>query len=207
MPLDTCRKFWFSDSILKCIKKKKRLYLNSLKIGTPDSIKRFRQYRNSLNRLILHEKQCFYDKRFEDFKSNGNVTWSLLRGIINGTHNKRDVINLIKENTTEMSDPTLIAKNFNNYFVNVGRKVQESIKNVDVTYRDYLKKMPQTDHVLKLRHTNEVEVDRIIQNMKPKKSSGHDGISNNLLKLITPSIRLPLSKLINISIDTLFQKV
>ena len=43
---------------------------------------------------------------------------------------------------------------------------------------------------------------KIITGMKPKRSTGYDGVSNKLLKQISQQIIKPLTHLINLSIDT-----
>ena len=45
--------------------------------------------------------------------------------------------------------------------------------------------------------TNATEIENIIQNLKPKHSSGPDMISNKLLKIISESISLSFACVIN----------
>ena len=41
-----------------------------------------------------------------------------------------------------------------------------------------------TIHKLKFEQMNEAEISKLIDNLKPKTSAGHDGLSTKLLKLI-----------------------
>ena len=45
------------------------------------------------------------------------------------------------------------------------------------------------------------EVSMIINNLKPKNSSGYDGISSKLLKMLHPVIIYPLTDIINKSLQ------
>ena len=62
-------------------------------------------------------------------------------------------------------------------------------------YEEILGKLKQ--HHSKIRPTNATEVKRIIQKLKPKKSSGHDSISNFMIKKLPPAYLECLSKCFN----------
>ena len=196
------RKFWFSDAIVKCIKKRKSLYKKSLKKGDEEALKRYRLYRNSLNRIILFEKRKFFSERFKKYKDNANVTWGLINSLIGKSSNKLDCINMIKtENGVSESNPE-IARVMNKHFTSVSAKLEKSLKKGRYSHKFFLEKQNKTSSSFSLRLTNETEIDQIISNIKPKSSAGHDGISNVLLKRICPAIRTPLTLLCNSSISS-----
>ena len=50
--------------------------------------------------------------------------------------------------------------------------------------------------------TTQVEIEKLINNMIPKNSSGHDGISNKLLKELCPELSYPLQIVFNRSLKS-----
>ena len=54
---------------------------------------------------------------------------------------------------------------------------------------------------LRLNKCTEIEIDKLIQKIKPKRSCGMDNISNYLMKELTVGLRTPLCKLVNKSLD------
>ena len=47
---------------------------------------------------------------------------------------------------------------------------------------DYISKIPQNPQSLYFAPITTLEIEKIISKLEPKKSSGHDGISNKLIK-------------------------
>ena len=50
--------------------------------------------------------------------------------------------------------------------------------------------------------TTHMEIENLINNMIPKNSSGHDGISNKLLKDLGPELSYPLQIVFNRSLES-----
>ena len=95
----------------------------------------------------------------------------------------------------------MITKELGGFFANVGRDYASRIlqRNYDIKY--YLNKIPKNDHSIFLTPTNKIEIEKLIGTLKNKNSSGHDGISNRILKGITKSIIEPLSIIFNKSMQ------
>ena len=84
-----------------------------------------------------------------------------------------------------LSDPKEIANSFNVYFASIGDKLASEIKtptNNNINFTSYLKNT--TKNRLKFTHITEKDTIKAIDNLENKNSSGHDGFSNKLLKLI-----------------------
>ena len=87
------------------------------------------------------------------------------------------------------------------YFANVGKQFAEKIPIGKHGIRHYLQKIPSNDHSIFLRPTNKTEITKLISSLKNKNSSGHDRISNKILKGITESIVEPLNIIFNKSLE------
>ena len=191
---------WYSKSIGKSIKKCKKLYHKFVKNRDIQSETIYKKYRNSLNRIIRYEKKTFFDAKFKKFRANGNVTWSLINSLIKRSCDKSSIINLINlPNRSTITSPSLIADSFNQHFSSVSDRISRQVRPTQCNPESFLKHRSEDE--LCLNPTNEVEIDKIITDLKPKLSYGIDGISNKLLKQIQSSLRTPLAILCNKSMS------
>ena len=92
-----------------------------------------------------------------------------------------------------------IADHFNDYFINVGPKLAQTIPPsiIDLLWIFLENRIPNSiffDAVL------ETEVLDLVKNLKSKKSAGHDGLSNSCLIEIIPDIVKPLTHIFNLSL-------
>ena len=91
-----------------------------------------------------------------------------------------------------------MADSFNDYFVDIGANLAEKISHSNRTFIDFLdNRNPSSIFFLPVL---ENEVFDLVNNLKSKKSVGHDGISNICLKQIIPEIVKPLTFIFNLSI-------
>ena len=101
-----------------------------------------------------------------------------------------------------MSNPIDIANGFNKYFTEIGPQLAAKIPESQKSFTDYLGDPNEND--FKFCELTEARILNFIKKMKPKSSFGEDAISNNVLKIIAPSLIKPLTHLINISLTTGF---
>ena len=97
-------------------------------------------------------------------------------------------------NGDTISDPKQIAEAFNNYFVSIG-SADKQITMQKKEYTSYLSGKSNSKHVF--NSITEESVMHIIDNLKPKISTGVDGSSNKLSKFVKCGIAKPLTIIIN----------
>ena len=110
---------------------------------------------------------------------------------------------MVYKNDT-ISDPIEIANAFNDYFINVGTNITLSNNDSNtfnqMAYQKYLH--TPSDTQCKFVRITEMDVLQLINKMDNKLSSGHDGISNRILKSIKNIICKPIALIINQMIET-----
>ncbi len=94
----------------------------------------------------------------------------------------------------------LISQQFCKYFTEVGRTLASKIPSPKKAYHKHMKN--KSNITFFMHPTDPEEILKTVASLKPKTSHGHDSISSKLIKLITTSIAIPLSKIINKSIET-----
>jgi len=106
----------------------------------------------------------------------------------------------IKYNAKLLTEQKHICNAFCEYFTTVGPEFAQKIRKSKYGPKHYM-----TNRNMQLMYMNPTDPDEIlciINNLKPKSSSGPDNISSKLLKLLKHQVNIPISILINKSITS-----
>ena len=95
----------------------------------------------------------------------------------------------------------MIANEFGRYLSQVGKEFANKIGESKTPITKYISKIPSNSDTLFLAPTNKLEVKLIIAQLPSKTSSGHDDISNTLLKKLSDHIVVPLVSIFNNSMQ------
>lgn len=196
---------WISHGLLRSIRFRDKLYKRMIK--TPkDTVMHLTlknnlvNYNKILKKLIKDARKAYYESCFSKFKHDVRKTWDTIKTVINKTGNKKDFPNFFLINGQYVSDKKIIADEFNKYYVNVGPKLASEIHTPpNCSFKDYLPS--PVGYEFSFEKVNDQIVSKIIESLKPKSSTGIDGISNNVLKFIKNEILHPLTLIINQSIE------
>ena len=121
--------------------------------------------------------------------------------MINKTTNKMHVIDGLKTGKAVITDSIEIANEFGKYFATVGKNFATKIEKSKIEANTYIGKIERNIKSLYLYPTNSSEVLKLINELPNKTSSGHDDISNQLLKKIGPFIVKALVEIFNKSMQ------
>ena len=95
--------------------------------------------------------------------------------------NDTDPPKYILKNNCKIDDPSAMAEVFNDFFVNIGPNLANTIPKSNLEFQNFLKAPnPQS---LFFTPVLEIGIKTIITNLNTKKGSGYDGITNFLLKI------------------------
>ena len=197
---------WMINGILHSIKFRDKLYgkLKSLKPDTDAYIAaeiNLKTYRTILRRSIRLAKINYYGQLFEKCRGDIKRTWSIINDILNRNKKSSGFAKYFVINGEKISDPKVIANNFNSFFSNVGPSLSNNIKcNTTKTVKSYLKMTITSSFSFKTVSVSDVL--KVIQELKNKTSYGHDNISTKILKSISHIIIDPLTLIINQSLTT-----
>ena len=160
----------------------------------------FKTYKNNLLKLTRASKFNHYNNYFQENRLNLFKTWEGIRDIINITKKSKSSINSIQVNGKDITDPAIIANEFNNHFTTIAKQIEAKLIKPNFYFSNYLSEpVPET---LTFRATNELEVISIISSLNAKKAFGLASIPNNFLKLFKNELSKPISLLANISFNT-----
>ena len=158
----------------------------------------FKTYKNSLLKLTRASKLNHYNNYFN--RLNLFKTWEGIRDIISITKNSKNNISSIQVNGKDISDPAIIANEFNNHFTTIAKEIEAKLIAPNLHFSNYLSE--SVEETLTFRATNELEVTSIINSLNSRKAFDPSSIPTNFLKLFKDELSKPISLLANISLHT-----
>ena len=192
---------WLTNAIKRSIIKNKKLYALSIKPDSTDlDISTYKSYNKTLLKLKRHAKLSYYRQKCIDLKNNGAKLWALINSTIGKNNNKMHIIEKIKVDNIEVTKSEMIANEFGKYYSNIGRVMTDKVKPSNQTISYYIDKISRNQQSLYMTPTTPKEIEKLIMKLDNKSSSGHDHISNIMLKWLCPSILHPLSLIFNKSL-------
>ena len=128
-----------------------------------------------------------------------SATWRTITDILGNSTSSTASVKYKLDNLC-YDNPTDIVNAFNEYFANIGPLQASKIQATDVPFHSFLSQ--PCDKTFFLNPTDTNEVLKIVNSLKSSKASGHDEVSNSLLKQIIMNIVTPLTFLLNLSLST-----
>ena len=160
----------------------------------------FNDYKNTLRRSIHEAKQLYYKRTFELYRNDNKQTWSVIKHTLQKNVRCPDSTNFVLNNRM-ITNLDEIANEFNKYFVNIGRSLNDLTQAV-TTSDNYLLQHNKPETTFNFVSVNEVYIDNVIYKLKNKSSYGYDSISNNHIKYARNILSRQLALLINQCIHT-----
>ena len=200
-------KSWITKGILKSLKTKDKLYkkMISLKRTNNTSYESYKikydRFKQILHNILRAAKQKYWNDQFESSKNNMKSTWKNINNLLNRQNDKSNFPEFfLDNNNTHITNPQNIANKFNDFYVNLGPQLAQNIPTTQTptestTYNNY-------PHSFFFTPVTPIEILKIVQNLKPKTSSGFDNISPKLLKQTILQIVDPLCHIMNLSLST-----
>ncbi len=186
---------WITTGIIISAKSKSKLLQKKIKNPTEQNVLAYKKFLTIYNRTIRAAKYAYYDKVLREHSSDSKRTWKILNESIQKRSTKSSLSKKYLVDGVETENPQIIAHEFNNYFANIGKHVNNSVPGTDKHYTEYLKdNHPQNFFMNPIAPE---EIKQITQKMKPKTSSGFDNIQMKLVKATIENIKLPLAHIFN----------
>ena len=197
---------WITHGILRSIRYRDKLYKH-LKLTNPDSPEynvlkyNLKMYNTILKRSIRSAKKTYFESCFTNFKKDIKNTWKTINEILSRNKSNNAFPCLFNDAGVTITDTKEIANRFNTFFTNIGPNLASNIAyNGNITHLDYL--INKTNNMFTFTPVNVEIVTKTIKNLSAKTSTGPDGFSTKLLKVIEPEISTSLTLLINQAINS-----
>ena len=173
----------------------------SKKNGTKNNLleTQYKKHNNYCNKMISKEVKR---KNGENITSDSNMKdiWGCIKIVQNPEATSINKLK-IEIDGQKIEDPQNLAEEFSNFFVEKVRKLDAGINRTNIDPLSLLKeKMKTTNITFKLKTVNAYVVNKILKDLKAKRSYGHDGITSEILKLGADVLKVPLTYIVNTSI-------
>ena len=196
------REPWVLAGIQISIRKSKKLYCSTLhKDATDADCAKYKAYATLLQHLKRQSKRMYYGKKCMSFRHNTKKLWSIINDISAKQNDKSSLIHCLRISNVLEYDANEIANKFGEYFASVGKSYSDKVANPVHDWKYYCDKIERNTRTLFMNPCTELELQKLIKNLPSKTSSGHDNISNVLLKSIGDYLVMPLTKIFNDSIQ------
>ena len=193
---------WISQECIKLGREVNRLKKKFLRINTIFNEFLYKRTKREYQKMIRREKDKYYKTKLENCRGDSHRTWVIINELLNRKTNKAVNKNdIIIDNGKEYKTEKEISTFMNNYYKNIAFEIEQNIKKSGKNYEYYLKQSNQSEEPFQLETVSEQEVLTTIKKMANKNSEGPDGISNRILKIISPHIIKYLTICINKSFN------
>ena len=194
---------WVTKEILSTIKRRDKLHkqlIKSKSITERNKLElQYNDYRSSVQKLVKSAKRAYERNKFEKCRNESKLIWQNINSLLGRQNNKKNIVSIISEEGMTLTDLNDIANSFNQYYVNVGPTLAKNIG--DSSIQNFPLPTMNSHKSFFLFPTDNEEVDKIINLLKPKTSSGHDNISAKLLKQVSPGLISPCVHIVNLSLS------
>ena len=184
---------------MRSINRKNNLFYRYKSKPSKRSKYKYVTYKNILTKILRIEKRNYYTNQLNLYQHDVKNTWKIIKNAMN-TFENNSALTKVKCNDIIGEEPVDIADTFNSYFSSIGKELAHKIAPSTKQFQDFLGD-PNPKSIF-LSPVSKNEILEIVNNLKDKKSAGHDGIDNYLLKKIITSIVDPLTHLLNFSITS-----
>ena len=195
---------WITKGILQSIKQRDILYNKLYKAKNTHRHQiletQYTEHKRILNKLLRQAKHMYYNNKIMESKQDSKKMWENINNILKRTRNKLDFPDKFYNEDVTLTDLKDIANGFNKFYTNIGPKLASQIDTSDTPNIN-----PQFKSIANSFYfypTDDQEITRIIRLLKPKTSTGHDGISPKLLTQTCKPLIKPLVSIINLSLQT-----
>ena len=189
----TSSKPWMNHEIRSLIQKKNRLFRKWIKLRNVNSHRKYVAARNNVTHLIKRYKLIYYNNIFNS--TNSKLLWKNINRLVNYKKSRSHTIQSIQDDKKITRNPQSISNAFNNFFVNIGENLARSIPLVKKNLiKDTIQSVSRS---LFLKPITPLEIQRIISNLQPNKSTPSTCAEIKFLKLSSQKISAFLSNVFN----------
>ena len=164
--------------------------------GNADDHAKFRQFRNKVNQELKRAKKQYFIRSTNNIQDSAEV-WAKVNERTGRNQGFSEPIIIEKDGKT-LDDPAEIATAFNLFYQ---EKVKKIISNLPDAPEPRVRKPPD-NLSFKFHKVSVKNVRKFIFSLSSSKATGHDGISNFLIKAGSPVIAPVLTRIINNCIRT-----
>jgi hypothetical protein len=178
---------------------KRRLYTFTKNSNDPKTKTHYIKYCRILQNVIQEAKKLHYGRLIAKSNNKIKTTWNIIKKGTGKEHPVEEAPSLLVNNE-KLTDPTMVANAFNNFFLTVTEKLNTQKPEKGDAISFLKNSFPRNFTSIKIIPITATEIKSNIRSLKPRNSSGYDEITSKILKTCASTISLPLSFICNHSL-------
>ena len=190
-----------SDSTKSEINKRNELKLQSANSNDPEILRQYKTLQNRIKSKLKTEKMEYFKDKLIDKDVITKEVWKVSDEILGQSKDLSP--KQLSHNGDLISSPKIMARIFNEIFVNKVKKIKNNIPNYIikdplVRLRQWLGKREMPPSEFELKNINKEDLKRLVKKLKGSRSCGVDQIDSFSLKLASSYIEDVLLHLVNL---------
>ena len=190
---------WVDAELKKSIKVKNKMYIKSKRHPTVENQKNYKLFLITVNKQLKSSIRNYYKNLLSEGKNDMKKQWRILKEIAGRLKTSDCPTFFTSEDGSREEDHLSIAENCNTFFSQIGQHLANKIPTENVDVFSYLPNPTQQSIFLNPVTPNEIK--KVIANLKDR-AGGWDNISKNLIINILDYILIPLTHIINLTMET-----
>ena len=146
-------------------------------------------------------KLTYYNNNSIEYKHNAKKLWQLINSQLGKCKHKGSIIPHISVDGIRTYEPKVIANSFGKFYSELGMNLASMIKPGWSSITHHINNIPRNLNNIFINPTNQHKIEKMKASLLNKTKSGHDSVSNILLKALNESISYPLSIIFNQSLN------
>jgi len=181
---------WMTRGLLQSRTVLNKLRVKSVQKRTPANLFK---YRKIYQQTMRKAKDLFYQNQLCLHFKNGKKVWEIVNEITERTTRSGDNFpTSLAVNNCIIKEPRDIANGLNSHFISIAAKLCAGAE------RACSLKFQSEEILSEFEPVPAVKIQQILERMKPKASTGHDGLSTKLLKCLKEELCVPIAHVVNI---------
>ena len=189
---------FMTGGLLKSRVTKNKLHKTAISTPTVENIVKYKRFKTLYQRVVRAAKKLYFTNKLAQNAYSPKKTWETLNEVL-GKTSKSKSVEQININGIPETDPSKIARHFNEFFSSVGHQISNSVSPIDKKPEEFInygENIPD----LRLMNTTPEHVKKIISKSKTKYSCDAQGISTKMIIFIGHEIATPLAHIFNLSL-------
>lgn len=192
---------WITNALKKSSRLKYKLYKKWLQTGSKLDETAYKDYKRVYIRISKEAESIYYQQLFNNKENSLKKLWNNLNTVCSFKKKNTSVnITKINVNSKDITDPSQICNEFNNYFCTIGDSLVSKLPSTDGCRANFLGYCnPSLLSSMVCDSVDQHELLALIATLDNSKSPGHDNIGARLIKEVKHYIVEPLLHIINLS--------
>lgn len=189
---------WYGEELREMSNYLKMLHWNALHSNQLEVKDLYRQHKKEYKKQIIIAKQKYFNNRIDKANNKTKATWLIVNEKLGRIKSRQEVITL-RNNDQVITDAKLIAETFALFFTTNCNKAL-----LDHFGQNLSLPCTTSYHInitMPFNPISENDVYKLVAKLKNKNTAGNDGINSKILKIMFPFISLPLTSMINSSVQ------